>query len=368
MKISYKVNNINHNIHIKNKIDQSIIGEIQKSKSDKKILLIYDEKINKASIDKIIRLLKNSGCDISAFNFKGKKKNKNEKTLFSLINLMIKKKFTKRSILISFGGGVLGDISALAASLYHRGIIYFYVPSTMTSIIDSCIGGKTGINYKNIINSVGNYYHAKSVFIYLEILNDLPNREYLSGIAEILKCGLIKKNKILNLLQNNINKILNRNPILIKKLIYETLNTKIYFFKDDINENNKRLFLNFGHTFAHSIEMATEKLFKKEILRHGEAVGIGILCEIMISNMRKNKLFLLSEKILKNYNLPTNLNYYNHDVDKQKLVDEIYRGVFLDKKKINKYPRFISLKKIYNPKIKEIEDTGKILEVIKLII
>ena len=84
--------------------------------------------------------------------------------------------------------------------------------------------------------------------------------------------------------------------------------------------------------------------------------------------MRKNKLFLLSEKILKNYNLPTNLNYYNHDVDKQKLVDEIYRGVFLDKKKINKYPRFISLKKIYNPKIKEIEDTGKILEVIKLII
>ena len=94
---------------------------------------------------------------------------------------------------------------------------------------------------------------------------------------------MIKKNKILNLLQNNINKILNRNPILIKKLIYETLNTKIYFFKDDINENNKRLFLNFGHTFAHSIEMATEKLFKKEILRHGEAAGIGILCEIMIS-------------------------------------------------------------------------------------
>ena len=263
---------------------------------------------------------------------------------------------------------MLGDISALAASLYHRGIIYFYVPSTMTSIIDSCIGGKTGINYKNIINSVGNYYHAKSVFIYLEILNDLPNREYLSGIAEILKCGLIKKNKILNLLQNNINKILNRNPILIKKLIYETLNTKIYFFKDDINENNKRLFLNFGHTFAHSIEMATEKLFKKEVLRHGEAVGIGILCEIMISNMRKNKLFSTFRKILKNYNLPTNLNYYNHDVDKQKLVDEIYRGVFLDKKKINKYPRFISLKKIYNPKIKEIEDTGKILEVIKIII
>ena len=193
MRIQYKVNNINHNIYIKNNIDECITNEIERNNSDKKVLLIYDEKINQNCIDEVIKILKNSGCDVSAFNFKGKKKNKNEKTLFSLINLMIKKKFTKRSLLISFGGGVLGDLSALAASLYHRGILYFYIPSTMTSIIDSCIGGKTGINYKNIINSIGNYYHAKSVFIFKTVISDLPEREYLSGISEILKCGLIKK-------------------------------------------------------------------------------------------------------------------------------------------------------------------------------
>ena len=368
MRIQYKVNNINHNIYIKNNIDECITNEIERNNSDKKVLLIYDEQINQNCIDEVIKILKNSGCDVSAFNFKGKKKNKNEKTLFSLINLMIKKKFTKRSILISFGGGVLGDLSALAASLYHRGILYFYIPSTMTSIIDSCIGGKTGINYKNIINSIGNYYHAKSVFIFKTVISDLPEREYLSGISEILKCGLIKKNKIIRSLQNKQKEIINRDWKVLKEIISETLKTKIYYFKNDIYENDERLCLNFGHTFAHSIEMATEKLSRKEILRHGEAVGIGILCEMMLSSMKKNKLFLMTEKILKNYNLPVSLTYYNQKYNKQKLVDEIYKGVFLDKKKLNKYPRYINLKKIYKPKISEIEDTGKILEVLKLFI
>lgn len=108
---------------------------------------------------------------------------------------MIEKNLTKKSILISFGGGVLGDVAALAASLYLRGLIYFHIPSTMTAIVDSCIGGKTAINYKNIINSLGNYYHSKNVFIYHNVIKHLPNREFLSGISEVIKCGVIKKIK-----------------------------------------------------------------------------------------------------------------------------------------------------------------------------
>ena len=183
----------NHNIYFESNIEKSLISEIEKVKSDKKILFIYDNKIHKKIVDKLFQNLKNSGCQVSAYEFKGNKHNKNEKTLFSLINLMMSKKFTKKSILISLGGGVIGDVAALAASLYYRGVIYFYIPSTMTSIVDSCIGGKTGINYKNIINSVGNYYHANSVFIYYDIINKLPDREYFSGLPEIVKCGLLKK-------------------------------------------------------------------------------------------------------------------------------------------------------------------------------
>jgi len=367
MKIEYEVNDQKHNIFIQKKIDYSVVAEIEKHKSDKKILFIYDDKIHQPDVDLIIKVLKNSGCDVSAYNFKGNKKNKNEKTLFSLINLMINKNFTKKSILISFGGGVLGDVSALAASLYYRGIIYFYIPSTMTSIIDSCIGGKTGINYKNIINSVGNYYHAKSVFIFTDIIQRLPIREYLSGIPEIIKCGLIQKNKIIKILKSKKQEILEREKKILIEIISETLKTKISFFKEDIFENNKRLYLNFGHTFAHSIEMATEKLSGKEIIRHGEAVGIGMLCEIFLANKKKNQIFILTEDLLEKYNLPSNLNNLSFKFSKQKFVDEIYKGVFLDKKKISRYPRYISLRKIYQPRIEEIEDTVGILETIKLL-
>lgn len=365
MKIQYKIDRIDHNIFYKKNIDNSIISEIEKIKSDKKILFIYDGKIQQKIVEQLFRKLKNSGCDVSAYEFKGNKYNKTEKTLFSLINLMMNKKFTKKSLLISLGGGVIGDVSALAASLYYRGVLYFYIPSTMTSIVDSCIGGKTGINYKNIINSIGNYYHANSVFIYHDILKNIPDREYYSGIPEIIKCGLLKKNKIINILLKSKDQIIKRDYKTLESLCTETLKTKIILFKNDIYENGIRLHLNFGHTFAHSFEMATEKLLNKELIRHGEAVGIGMLCEILLSSKKKNKVYNLLEKILKQYSLPTSLHQYDLNISKQKMIDQVYKAIFLDKKKINKLPRYISLKTIYKPHIKEIENTGEILEVIK---
>ena len=161
--------------------------------------------------------------------------------------------------------------------------------------------------------------------------------------------------------------LLEREKKILIEIISETLKTKISFFKEDIFENNKRLYLNFGHTFAHSIEMATEKLSGKEIIRHGEAVGIGMLCEIFLANKKKNQIFILTEDLLEKYNLPSNLNNLSFKFSKQKFVDEIYKGVFLDKKKIIRYPRYISLRKIYQPRIEEIEDTVGILETIKLL-
>ena len=93
--------------------------------------------------------------------------------------------------------------AALASSLYLRGLIYFHIPTTMTAIVDSCLGGKTGINYKNIINSIGNYYHPQNVFISKNVIELIPHREFTSGIPEIIKCGLIDNKKILSLLRSN---------------------------------------------------------------------------------------------------------------------------------------------------------------------
>ena len=361
MKIKYKINQNYHFVSFKKKFDNTFVHEIEKSNSDKNILIVYDKNIQNIFIDRFYNSLKLSGCKIFKLELEGDKKNKNEKTLFNILNFLLSNNFSKKSILISIGGGVLGDVCGLAASLYLRGMIYFHVPSTMTAMVDSCLGGKTAINYKNIINSIGTYYHADHVFIFNELIQGLPDKEFLAGLPEILKCGLIKKNKILKILRTQKEKILNRDFNTLRKIIFETLVTKIFFFKTDIYEKNSRLFLNFGHTFAHAIEMGTAKMIKNDHLRHGEAVGIGMMCE-MFYEKNNNKIIKIVEDILTSYGLPTRVisTKKNKSLSLQKLQHYIHKFVFYDKKKINKHPRFISLKELYKPKIEEMKNLDMI--------
>ena len=355
--ITYKADNEINTIRYLKVIDKNLIKDIEQLKSDKKILFIYDKQISNKFINEIKITLKLTGNIVYFKEIEGKKNNKNLKIFLNLFNLLIEKEFTKNSIIISCGGGVVGDMCGLLSSLYLRGTIYFHIPTTMTAIVDSCIGGKTGINYKGLINSMGNYFHPKRVYILENLITEIPDREYFAGFAEILKCGLIGNKKIINYLIKDKNLYTRKSNKNLSNLILETLQTKIKFFKNDIREKNLRLSLNFGHTFAHSIEMITEKIIKKDYLRHGEAVGLGMLCEIMLSNNgKKNELYNLCQKILKKYNLPIKLNIYQKK--RIRVHQGIYKGVFLDKKNKNNNPRYISLKKINKPKIKEILDYG----------
>ena len=365
MNISYNVNNEKHNIFYLKKNLNQITTDIEKIKSDKKILFLYDKNVSNKTIDDVHTQLKFSGCKVFKIEFLGSKKNKSLKAILKIIDFMILEGFTRKSIILSMGGGVLGDLSALAASLYMRGVIYLHIPTTMTSMVDSCIGGKTAINYQNIINSIGTYYHANKVYILDNFVKDIPDREYFSGIPEILKCGLIKDKTILTILMQKHINIKNRNSDIFKSLCFKSLNTKIHFFKDDIFEKKERLMLNFGHTFAHAIEMALEKnnKSKEDILRHGEAVGLGMICEIKYaSEMNSNDILDKTIEILKLYKLPTNLKFLN--LDKQKLQNDIFKYLFLDKKRINKFPRYVRLTKFCNPKIDELQDYDKINHII----
>lgn len=357
MQINYKINNEEHNIFFcKKKNFNKITSRIEKVDSDKNILLIYDENVNQNVVSEIIEELKSSGCNLFVAECKGNKSNKNEKFLFHILDLLIKFKFTKRSIIISFGGGVIGDVAALASSLYLRGLIYFCIPTTITSVIDSSIGGKTAINYKGVINAVGNYYHPKAVFILEDVIEKIPNREYFSGFAEIIKCGLIQNNKILSYLKKYKKELIKRRTKETFKICELTLRTKINFFKNDINEKSSRLFLNFGHTFAHAIEMAIENNLKKDVIRHGEAVGIGILSELFYANKNKTALFNKVKSYLIDFNLPFSVDCLKISINKGRLQNDIYKNLFLDKKRIDKHPRYISLKTLGRPSIQEMLD------------
>ena len=367
MEIKYNIDKENYKITFcsKNKKD-FIISDLKKLSSDKRVLFLYDKNINKKLIQQILDNLKLSGCSIFTMKIEGNKMNKNEKLLFKIIDNLIKNKFTKKSVIISCGGGVVGDVSALASSLYLRGLIYFHIPTTMTAMVDSCIGGKTGINYKGIINSLGNYYYPKNVYIIENIINLIPQREYIAGIPEVIKCGLIDSKKIIDFLKLNQKQIVNRNFSYVSKMCKFALQTKIKFFTKDVYEKNLRLNLNFGHTFAHAIEMTLEKHFKSDYIRHGEAVGIGILCEIFYAFSKKNKIFYEIKNLLKNYSLPINLNEIKKN--KQLLQSNIYKNIFLDKKRINQYPRYIKLIKPGKTKVMEMKNFDHLNETIFSII
>jgi 3-dehydroquinate synthase len=374
MHIKYKINNNDYNVTfykddiVKNfskkiKSKSEISKNLDKLKHDKKILLAIDRKVNKQIIQNLIKFIATDNIEMKILYIDGSKKNKNLKTLFKIINCLFKNKFTKNSVLISCGGGVIGDVSGLSASLYLRGLNYMHIPTTMTAIVDSCIGGKNGVNFNNLINSLGTYYHPQNVYILKSIIECQPKREYISGIPEIIKCGLIKRSNLLSHIENK-NKVLKRDFLFVSKLIKETLNIKIKFFKNDIEEKEERLKLNFGHTFAHAIESTLDNNIKnkKEILRHGEAVGLGLLCEIFYSN-GKNKIFYKVRDLLSLYSLPINLK--NIDINKNFLIKEIFKFIFYDKKKIGKFPRYINLQKIGNSKIDELRNHERIIQTIE---
>ena len=203
MSLQYKIGNQFHDIYYINKNYNQISKDIEKLQSDKKLLFLFDKNISREIRNKVVSSLKLSGCKIYEIEFFGTKKNKSLKAVLKIIDFMISKGFTRKSIILSMGGGVLGDLSALAASLYMRGILYFHIPTTMTSMVDSSIGGKTAINYQNIINSIGTYFHANKVYILSDVIRLLPFREFNSGLSEVLKCGLLKDKSILQSLKKN---------------------------------------------------------------------------------------------------------------------------------------------------------------------
>ncbi len=369
--IKYKINDNYHDIIYTKNILKSLDYKISELKSDKKIVFIYDENISIKIINDISLGLKLTGCKIISKKIKSLKKNKSINNVLNLIKLFSDLSLTKKSIVMVCGGGVIGDLVALASCLYKRGLIYINIPSSMTALVDSCVGGKTGVNFQNQINLIGTYFHPRSVLIYDKIINTIPHRDFISGLAEVIKSFILSK-KNLNFFNSKKKQILNRDPKIIRKLILDSLKIKVDHFINDIYENNDRLLLNFGHTFGHAYEMASDEMIKKDYFRHGEAVSLGIISEIVMSYLETNstskkKVILKNlyevSNILKELNLPTKLKIPTK-INSIKFKKRIYFYVFKDKKKISQKPRYVHLSQFGKLNIKEVQNFDNINKVI----
>ena len=274
-----KINKINIRTNTKNYsifIGRSLINKIDKILKDsninfEKCLVVTDKNIPNTFKKTLLKKLKYK--KIFKIELVPSEKKKNNVTVEKIHKILFERRFNRSDCVISFGGGIIGDIVGFASSTFKRGLKFINIPTTLLSQVDSSIGGKTGINNKYGKNLVGSFYQPDLVISDINILNSLPKREIICGYAEILKSSIIDSYKNFVYLDNNLEKILKLKSPFIDKSILKACNLKKIVVEKDVDEKNLRKVLNLGHTFAHAYE-STLGFSKK--LNHGEAVILGI--------------------------------------------------------------------------------------------
>ena len=199
-----------------------------------------------------------------------------------LLRQMAKAGGDRSSLLIAFGGGIVGDVGGFLAAIYMRGIEYFQVPSTFLAQVDSSVGGKVGVNLPEGKNLVGNFHHPLAVFADMELLGTLPDRELRAGLFESVKAGIIRDRGLVRYMEENSTKILGRDAAALEKVIAASIRMKADVVGQDERESGLRMILNLGHTLGHAIESVTN--YRK--LLHGEAVGWGLIASLYLGMKR----------------------------------------------------------------------------------
>jgi 3-dehydroquinate synthase/shikimate kinase/3-dehydroquinate synthase len=308
-----------------------------------KCLLIIDKNIPQKQILILKKVLNKKKIFFVTIN--ANEKNKNQNTINTILNILLKKNFSRQDCLIAMGGGITGDITGFAASVFKRGMKFINIPTTLLSQVDSSIGGKTGINTVHGKNLIGSFYQPELVISDKNFLKSLPRREIICGYAEILKHSLISNKKFYKFLSKNIFKILNLETPFIEKAIFESCKIKKLVIEKDEKEKSLRKVLNFGHTFAHAYE-ATLGYSKK--LNHGEAVLLGISTALKFS--QKNNIF--SQKDYKDILAHMKVSSLPCDIKKyfsSKNLNQIISFMLKDKKNNSDDINLILLKKIGYP-------------------
>jgi 3-dehydroquinate synthase/shikimate kinase/3-dehydroquinate synthase len=323
----------------------SNISNIAKNNSlnFKKCLLVIDKNISSKIITKVKKSLIKK--NLTMYFFKASEKNKSQNSVNKILEILLSKNFSREDCLVSVGGGITGDISGFAASLFKRGLKFINIPTTLLSQVDSSIGGKTGINTRYGKNLIGSFYQPNLVISDIEFLKTLPKRELICGYGEILKHSLIANKKFFNFLDKNSSKIFKLSSSHIKKAIFESCKIKKQVVEKDEKEKGLRKILNFGHTFAHAFE-ATLGYSNK--LNHGEAVILGIKTALNFS--LKNKIInkkeysLIVNHIIKSH-LPSDINKFFEVKDLNKILSFMLK----DKKNNSDKISLVLLKKIGSP-------------------
>ena len=339
IKVKTKLNN--YSILIGNNVINQLSKKIKHiCPKTKKIAIIFDKGLPRNKVKNVKKVLKR--FKIYSFSFTANEKTKSLKSVNYFLNKLLINNFNRTDLIIALGGGITGDFVGFIASIYKRGINFINIPTTLLSQVDAAIGGKTGVNSKFGKNLIGAFYQPKFVLSDTSFLKSLKRKEIICGYAEILKHAIISNKKFFNWLDINTKYILNSNSEKLTSAIKKSCEIKLKIVNKDLSEKNLRMILNFGHTFAHAIEVKNN--YSKKIT-HGEAVLAGMILATKLSVIKKVcnvKTLNQLVEIYKKNKLEYTFKKYKNLKEILKLINYLKN----DKKNNDDRINFILLKKI----------------------
>jgi 3-dehydroquinate synthase len=325
----------------------------------KKIALVTNPTVKKLYGQRVVESLKAAGFLVMSVEIPDGEQYKTLDWANSIYTALLINGFDRKSALVALGGGVIGDLAGFAAATYKRGVPFIQIPTTLLAMVDSSVGGKTGVNHPMGKNMIGAFYQPVKVLMDLRVLKTLPQEEFLAGVAEVIKYGVIRDADLFAYLDKNREKILALDPEALLHIIRRSCEIKAEVVGIDERESGLRAILNFGHTVAHAVETA-----ENYAMRHGYAVAIGMVYASRLAH--KTGLCDASapeqvERLIKSYGLPTDLSALSRKPSISGLMDTMQ----IDKKAEGGKVKFILPKKIGEVVITKEWDEGVLREVLE---
>lgn len=303
-----------------------------------KICIVSDSTVSKYYLNEVLEILKDNAEVVISHTFPAGEASKNLDTVQGVYEHLIKEKFDRSDVLVALGGGVVGDLTGYVAATYLRGIRFVQMPTSLLAMVDSSVGGKTGVDFLCYKNMVGAFHQPKAVYINVSTLSTLSMEHYFNGFGEVIKYGLIEDESFYQWLMEVEDKIKLQDMETLAQVVYESCKFKRTIVEKDPEEKNIRAYLNFGHTLGHSIE----KWSDFSIL-HGQCVSLGMVAAGYISMKRgmitEEELNTMIE-LLERFELPTRVE--------ELPIDEIVAGTKNDKKMDSGKIKFILVDGIGN--------------------
>jgi 3-dehydroquinate synthase len=349
--VSVSLGDRSYDIEIGRSLDQ-IGSRLQGLGLGRKMAVVTNPTVKKLYGQRLVDSLTAGGFLVMSIEVPDGEQFKNLDWANAIYTALLINSFDRKSALVALGGGVIGDLTGFAAATFMRGVPFIQVPTTLLAMVDSSVGGKTGVNHAMGKNMIGAFYQPVKVLMDYSVLTSLPKEELLAGLAEVIKYGVICDEALFDYLVDNREKILALDSDAIGHIIRRSCEIKADVVSRDEREGGLRAILNFGHTLGHAIETA-----ESYAMRHGYAVAIGMVYASRLAH--KTGLCDASvpdrvERLIKSYGLPTDLSALSRRPAAIELMDTMQ----VDKKAVGGKVKFVLPKKIGEAVITKEWDEG----------